>query len=117
MHLSAGTTKFEPLTMERGLTLDREFEAWATQVWKPGNPAGTQIALAGFRKDLKIELHNEAGQIVLAYDVFRCWVSEYSALPELDAGANAVAIESIILQHEGYLRDDAVPEPDEPATV
>ncbi|SAL04836.1 T4-like virus tail tube protein gp19 [Caballeronia calidae] len=112
-----GITKFEPLTLERGLTLDREFEVWASQVWKLGNPAGTQIALANFRKDIKLELHNEAGQVVLAFDVFRCWVSEYSALPELDASANAVAIESMVLQHEGCRRDDAVPEPVEPKSV
>lgn len=114
---SPGLTKFEPLTLERGLTLDHEFEAWASQVWKLGNPAGTQIALAGFRKDIKLELHNEAGQVVMAFDVFRCWVSEYTALPELDASANAVAIESMVLQHEGYKRDEAVPEAVEPATV
>lgn len=101
---SPGIIKFEPLTLERGLTLDREFEAWASQVRKFDNPASTQVALAAFRKNIKLELHNEAGQIVLAFDVFRCWVSEWLALPELDAGANAVAIESMILQHEGYKR-------------
>ena len=114
---SPGITKFEPLTLERGVTHDPEFEAWASLVWKINNPAGTQIALAGFRKDLILELNNEAGQVAIAYKIYRAWVSEFSALPELDASANAVAIQSIILQHEGFERDPDVAEPAEPATV
>jgi phage tail-like protein len=56
-------------------------------------------------------MYNEAGQLAIAYQIFRCWVSEYSALPELDANANAVAIESMTLVHEGWARDSAVTEP------
>jgi phage tail-like protein len=117
MRKSPGNTKFEPLTLERGVTHDPEFEAWASLVWKIHNPAGTQIALKGFRKDLLLELHNEAGQVALVYKIFRAWVSEFNALPELDASANAVAIQSIVLQHEGFERDVDVPEPAEPAVV
>ena len=114
---SPGISKFEPLTLERGVTHDTEFEAWASRVWKINNPAGTQIALAGFRKDLILELNNEAGQVAIAYKIYRAWVSEFTALPELDASANAVAIQSIILQHEGFERDIDVAEPTEPTTV
>ena len=117
MRKSPGNTKFEPLTLERGVTHDTEFEDWASLVWKLKNPAGAQIALSGFRKDLLLELHNEAGQVALVYKIFRAWVSEYNALPELDANANAVAIQSIVLQHEGIERDVDVQEPAEPAVV
>ena len=117
MRKSPGNTKFEPLTLERGVTHDTEFEDWASLVWKLKNPAGAQIALSGFRKDLLLELHNEAGQVALVYKIFRAWVSEYNALPELDANANAVAIQSIVLQHEGFERDVDVQEPAEPAVV
>ena len=117
MRKSPGNTKFEPLTLERGVTHDTEFEAWASLVWKIKNPAGTQIALKSFRKDLLLELHNEAGQVALVYKIYRAWVSEFNALPELDANANAVAIQSIILQHEGFERDVDVQEPTEPAVI
>ncbi len=117
MRKSPGNTKFEPLTLERGVTHDTEFEAWASLVWRINNPAGAQIALKGFRKDLLLELHNEAGQVALVYKIYRAWVSEFSALPELDANANAVAIQSIVLQHEGFERDVDVAEPSEPAII
>jgi phage tail-like protein len=113
MRKSPGISKFEPITLERGVTHDVEFEAWASRVWRINNPAGAQIALSGFRKDLLLELHNEAGQVALVYKIYRAWVSEYNALPELDASANAVAIQSIILQHEGFERDVDVAEPSE----
>ncbi|MBO9621267.1 MAG: phage tail protein [Sphingomonas sp.] len=117
MRKSPGNTKFEPLTLERGVTHDTEFEGWASLVWRINNPASAQIALKGFRKDLLLELHNEAGQVALVYKIYRAWVSEFSALPELDANANAVAIQSLVLQHEGFERDLDVPEPTEPAVV
>lgn len=113
MRKAPGISKFEPITLERGVTHDTEFEAWASLVWRINNPSGAQIALSGFRKNLLLELHNEAGQIALVYKIYRAWVSEYNALPELDASANAVAIQSIILQHEGFERDTDVPEPAE----
>jgi phage tail-like protein len=112
-----GHQKFEPITLERGVTHDTDFEAWASMVWRINNPLGAQVALAGFRKNLLLELHNEAGQVALVYKIYRAWVSEYVAMPELDASANAVAIQSIVLQHEGFERDVDVPEPSEPAIV
>lgn len=112
---SPGQTDYGPITLERGVTHDIDFEAWANKVWTYGNAAGQEISLKDFRKDIIIELYNEAGQKVLAYNVFRCWVSEYTAMPELDASANAIAIQSITLQHEGWERDTAVTEPTEPS--
>lgn len=114
-HLSPGQTRFAPIRLERGLTHDTAFEAWANRVWMAGAARGAELALADFRKDIRIELFNEAGQLVLAWMVYRCWVSEYQALPDLDAAGNAVAIEAITLQHEGFERDAAVVEPAEPA--
>ena len=112
---SPGRTSYEPITMERGVTHDPEFEQWANKVWNHGGGAGSEVSLKDFRKDLILELYNEAGQVVMAYMIFRCWVSEYQALPELDANGASVAIERITLQHEGWQRDHAVTEPDEPS--
>jgi phage tail-like protein len=112
---SPGRSKFEPITLERGVTHDVEFEAWANKVWNFGAGLGAEVSLKDFRKDLIIEVYNEAGQVALAYKVFRAWVSEYQALPDLDANANAVAIQHIKLENEGIERDHEVPEPSEPS--
>jgi phage tail-like protein len=112
---SPGQTEWEPITLERGVTHDTEFEQWANKVHNFGAGAGAEMSLADFRKDIVIDLFNEAGQLVLSYKVYRCWVSEYQALPELDASANGVAIESITLQNEGWERDYEVSEPTEPS--
>jgi phage tail-like protein len=114
-HKSPGRTKYNAITLERGVTHDPEFELWANKVWTLGNAAGQEVSLKDFRKDIIIELYNEAGQKVLAYKVYRCWVSEYTALPQLDAGGNAVAIQSIKLENEGWQRDTEVKEPEEPS--
>ncbi|MDV7390894.1 phage tail protein [Arthrospira platensis SPKY1] len=111
---SPGQTKYEPITLERGVTHDPEFEQWANKVWNFGAGLGVEVSLKDFRKDLIIEVYNEAGQPVIAYHVFRCWVSEYQAMPELDASANAVAIQTLTLQNEGWERDYEVTEPSEP---
>jgi phage tail-like protein len=112
---SPGQTHYEAITLERGVTHDTEFEVWAKQVWNLGGGLGEEVSLKDFRKDIVLEVYNEAGQIVMAYKVFRCWVSEYQALPDLDANANVVAIESIKLENEGWERDLAVSEPIEPS--
>ncbi len=111
---SPGRTKFEAITLERGVTHDTEFEKWANKVWNFGSGLGAEVSLKDFRKDLIIEVYNEAGQLALAYKVFRCWVSEYQALPDLDANANAVAIQTLKLENEGWERDYDVVEPAEP---
>jgi phage tail-like protein len=111
---SPGKTEYEAITLERGVTHDKDFEQWANKVWNYGSGLGSEVSLKDFRKDIIIEVYNEAGQKVLAYKVFRCWVSEFQSLPELDAGANAVAIQTIKLENEGWERDYEVAEPSEP---
>ena len=111
---SPGRSEFEAVTLERGVTHDLEFEAWARKVWNFGAGLGSEVSLKDFRKDITIELYNEAGQIAIAYNLFRCWVSEYQALPDLDANANAVAIQQLKLETEGFERDVGVVEPSEP---
>lgn len=111
---SPGRTKYEPITMERGVTHDPEFERWANKVWNFGSGLGSEISLKDFRKNVIIEMYNEAGQVAIAYHVYRCWVSEFQAQPDLDANANAVAIQHIKLENEGWERDYEVVEPSEP---
>lgn len=110
-----GRTEFDAITLERGVTQDLEFEAWANKVWTLGAALGAEVSLRDFRKDIILELYNEAGQLVLAYKIYRSWVSEYQALPDLDANAAHVAIQLIVLQNEGWERDTSVVEPQEPS--
>jgi len=111
---SPGRTEFDAITLERGVTHDLEFEKWANKVWNFGAGLGAETSLKDFRKDLIIEVYNEAGQVVLAYKVFRCWVSEFQATADLDANANAVLIQHLKLENEGWERDASVVEPSEP---
>jgi len=111
---SPGLTSYEPITLARGVSHDTAFEDWANLVWRLGAGMGTEVGLQDFRKDIVIEFYNEAGQLALAYKVYRCWVSEYQALPALDANTSEVAIQSIRLENEGWERDLSVPEPTEP---
>jgi phage tail-like protein len=110
---SPGRTKYEAITLERGVTHDLEFEKWAYKVWNYAEGLGSEVSLKDFRKDIILEVYNEAGQLVIAYQIFRCWVSEYQALPDFDANANAVAIQTIKLENEGWERDQAIVEPTE----
>jgi len=112
---SPGRTEFEAITLERGVTHDADFEKWANKVWNFASGLGAEVSLKDFRKDIIIELYNEAGQLTLAYKVFRCWVSEFQSLPDLDANANAVAIARLKLENEGWERDYEVAEPSEPS--
>jgi phage tail-like protein len=112
---SPGRTKYEPITLERGVTHDPEFEKWANKVWNYGSGLGAEVSLKDFRRNVLIDLYNEAGQVVQRYKVYRCWVSEFQSLPDLDANANAVAIQSIKLENEGWERDYDVGEPSEPS--
>jgi phage tail-like protein len=111
---SPGRTEYEALTLERGVTHDAEFEKWAGKVWDFGSGLGKEVSLKDFRKDIIIELYNETGQKVIAYKVYRCWVSEFQAQADLDANANAVLIQNIKLENEGWERDPEVVEPSEP---
>jgi phage tail-like protein len=105
-----GRTKYDPITLERGVTHDSDFEDWANAPQKLDKSIPA-TSLAALRKTVRIELHNEAGQPVLQYLIYRCWVSEYLALPDLDAGGNAIALQHIKLENEGWERDLTVGEP------
>jgi phage tail-like protein len=119
-HKSPGRTKYEAITMERGVTHDPEFEAWANKVWNFGNAQAAadqrdkEVSLKDFRRNLTIDVFNEAGQKVLSYKIYRAWVSEFTAQADLDANANAILIQSIKIEHEGWERDLSVQEPSEP---
>ena len=114
---SPGRSEYEPITLERGVTHDVDFEQWTNKVWNYGSGLGSESSLKDFRKDIILEVYNEAGQLAIAYKVYRCWVSEYQPMPELDANANGVAIQTIKLENEGWERDYAVTEPTEPSFV
>jgi len=114
---SPGRTEYDPITLERGVTHDVEFEQWANKVWNFGSGLGAEVSLKDFRKNIIIEMYNEAGQLVLAYKVYRCWVSEWQAQADLDANANAVLIQHIKLENEGWERDYEVAEPTEESFI
>jgi phage tail-like protein len=112
---SPARNKFDAIILERGVTHDTEFEKWANKIWDLGAGLGAEVSLADFRKDIILDLFNEAGQKVISYKIYRCWVSEYQAMPDLDANAGAVAIQHLKLENEGWERDVAVTEPKEPS--
>lgn len=112
---SPGRSEYEGITFERGVTHDTDFEGWANKVWNFGSGLGSEVSLADMRKDLVLDMMNEAGQVAISYKIFRCWVSEYTALPELDANANAVAIQTLKVECEGWERDYDISEPTEPS--
>lgn len=114
---SPGRTEFDPITLEAGATHDKAFASWANKVWNYGAGLGAEVSLSDFRKDLIIEVYNEAGQTVLAYKVYNCWVSEFTTLSDLDANGEGIAIQTIQLQNEGWEIDDMTKEPDEPSFV
>ena len=111
---SPGRTEYDAVTLERGVTHDTAFEYWADKVWSLGAGLGSEVSLKDFRKDIILDIFNEAGQKAISYKIYRCWVSEYQAVPEFDANANAVAIQHIKLECEGWERDLSVTEPTEP---
>ena len=112
-HKAPGRTEHEAITLSRGVTHDLGFENWANLVYLQGARPGKEAKLKSFRKDIILDIFNEAGQQVLSYKIFRCWVSEYQAVPELDSNANAVAIQTLKLENEGWERDVSVNEPQE----
>lgn len=114
--VSPGRTTYDPIVLERGLTHDPTFEDWANEVHRFGAGAGAEMALDDYRKNLRIELHNEAGQVAIAYHVVGCWPSEYRPFGDLDADDGALAVESLTLHHDGWERDADVTEPDQSAT-
>jgi phage tail-like protein len=111
---SPGRNKFDAITLDRGVTHDKEFEQWANKVWNYGSGLGAEVSLKDFRKDIILEIYNEAGQLAIAYKIYRCWVSEFQSTADLDANANAVLIQHIKLENEGWERDYETAEPSEP---
>ncbi len=110
-HKLPGKTSYDAITLEAGVTHDRTFEAWANLINNYQGDAA--MSLKNFRKDVIVDVFNLQGKKVLSYKVYRCWVSEYQALPQLDASANAVMIQSVKLENEGWERDSSVTEPAE----
>lgn len=113
-HESPGRSKYEAITLERGVTHDTEFEKWANKLWNFGSGLGAEVSLKDFRKDIILEMYNEAGQLAIAYKIYRCWVSEYQSMSDSDANANALAIQHIKLENGGWERDYEVVESAEP---
>jgi phage tail-like protein len=111
-----GQTDWEPVQLARGITTDTAFEDWANLMWTYPNSQtlGGQMDMSTFRKPIQIELYNQAGVIVLRYNLYNCWPSEYTALPELASEANAVALASMTIEHEGWDRDPSVTPPAQP---
>ncbi len=110
-HKSPGRTKYDGITLERGLTHDPEFEKWANKVHPYAGDSA--MDLADYKKNLTLEMMNEKGQVVYRYFLYHCWVSEYTAMPELNANANAISIESLKIELEGWDRDLDTKEPNE----
>jgi len=110
---SPGRTEYEAITLERGVTHDDEFERWVNKIWNFGAGLGSEVSLKDFRKDVIIDVLNESGQVVISYLIYRCWVSEYQATSDLDANANAVLIQHLKLENEGWKRDEQKTEPTE----
>lgn len=108
-----GQTHYDPITLERGVTHDAEFENWANLVFNKSGGLGSEMSLKNFRKDVMLEMYNEAGRLVITYKIYRCWISEYQALPDLNANSCEVAIQKITLENEGWERDLSVVEPQE----
>ena len=114
---SPGRTEYDAITLERGITYDTAFQQWANKVWMVSAGLGAEVSLKDFRQDVQLELYNEAGQLALRWTIYRCWVSEYLAVPDLDANANAIAIEHIKLENEGWLQNKVPELPEQSYTI
>ena len=114
-HKSPGRTSYEGITCERGITHDKDFERWANKVH--AHAGDTSMDMVGYKKNLILEVLNEKGHVVLSYNLYDCWISDYTAVPDLDANANAFAIESLKIELESWARDTEVSEPDESTDV
>lgn len=119
IHKAPGQTTYASIMLERGVSYDVTFEQWANRVFDYSNSqsaAGETTSLLDYRQDLIIELYNEAGQKVMAYNVYKAWVSEYTAMSDLDANGEAtIVIQSLTIEHEGWERDDKIAEQKEPS--
>jgi phage tail-like protein len=114
---SPGIVEFDSVTIKNGVTQDRTFYAWAGKVWAIGNQFGMEVSLKDFRKDVILEVYNEAGQLAIAYTLYRCWPSEFQAQADLDANTGGILFQHLKLEHEGFDLDISVPELPEPSFV
>lgn len=112
---SPGRTEYDAITLERGVTHDLDFEQWARRVWNFKAGRGSEVSLKNYKRDIVVEILNEAGQVAISYRIYKCWVSEYQATSDLDANANAVLLQHIKIENEGWERDPDVNEPSEPS--
>jgi phage tail-like protein len=114
-HKSPGRTQYDAVTLERGITHDLEFEKWANLV----HPYAGDVAmdLVNYKKELTLEVMNEKGHVAIRYFLHGCWVSDFTAVPQLDGSTNAVAIETIKIETDGWERDIDTKEPDEASPV
>ena len=108
-----GRTEYDAITLSRGVTHDKAFEDWANLAFLHGAGPGAEMKLKSFRKELILDIFDEADTKAISYKIHRCWVSEFVATPEMDSNANAVAIQSIKIECEGWERDESVTEPTE----
>lgn len=113
---SPGLNDFDSITITNGVTRDFTFHQWAGKVWALGNRLGMEVSLADFRKDITLEVYNEAGQLALAYTLYRCWPSEFQALADLDANTGGILFHHLKLEHEGF-KLEATPELPEPSFI
>lgn len=114
-YFSPGKTSHEPITLVRGRTHDTSFETWANKVYKYGAARGSEMSLANYRKSVRIEVMNQAGQTVLGFEAFRCWPSEYVPISALNARNPETLVEKLVLQCEGFRRDKDIVEPEPPS--
>lgn len=99
---------YEDVTLEKGLTASNEFEDWANAVVQLQVDPGS---VSGFKRTVYIDVFDLNGnpldgksQPITSYKLNKCWITKYSALPELDAGSGGVGIQSVTLRHEGWER-------------
>jgi phage tail-like protein len=102
---SPGTTRYVPIIIKRPRSLDKSFEQWANKTFNFGSGLGAEVSLQDFRKDVIIDLYDDTGKVIMAFKVYRCWVAEYIALTDLDSEEDTLAMEVLILHHEGWERD------------
>jgi phage tail-like protein len=114
---SPGLNDYDSVTIKNGVTQDRTLHEWAGKVWAIGNQLGMEVSLKDFRKDVTLEVYNEAGQLAMAYTLYRCWPSEFQALADLDANTGGILFQHLKLECEGWDMDTSVPELPEPQFV
>ena len=113
-----GLTKWEPITLERGLSADAAFQKWMIEVNRYTKAGGQENeAVHNFRKNLQIEMYDLQNDLVMTINVYNAWPSKLT-IADFDAKANELAIEHIELQNEGWdLTPGAAPAAERPASV